>query len=78
MHEPTVAIGVSDTEVLSMWRQSSPEQLDLRSAIRQRIEQLLLGSYEEFQAEGTPQHFVGLLHEADFMEQNSSTENRAA
>jgi hypothetical protein len=60
-----------------MWRQSSPEQLDLRRAIRQRIEQLLLGSYKEFQA-GTPQRFVGLLDEADFMEQNSSTENRAA
>ena len=61
-----------------MWRQSSPEQLDLRRAIRQRIEQLLLGSYKEFHAGGTPQRFVGLLHEADFMEQNSSTENRAA
>jgi len=60
-----------------MWRQSSPEQLDLRSAIRQRIEQLLLGSYKEFQAGGMPQRFVGLLDQADFMEQNSSTENRA-
>jgi hypothetical protein len=34
-----------------MWRQSSPEILGLRRAIRQRIEQLLLGSYyyNEFQ-----------------------------
>jgi len=61
-----------------MWRQSSPEQLDLRRAIRQRIAQLLLSSYKEFRAGGTPQRFVGLLDEADLMEQNSSTENRVA
>jgi hypothetical protein len=60
-----------------MWRQSSPEILGLRRAIRQRIEPLLLGS-NEFQAEETPQRFVRLLQEVEFMELNSSTENRAA
>ena len=58
-----------------MWRQPSPEVLQLRRAIRQQIEQLLRGCYGKFQAEGTPQRFVGLLHEADFMEQNSSTDD---
>jgi hypothetical protein len=58
-----------------MWRQSSPETVELRCAIRQQIEQLLRGCYEKFQAEGTPQRFVGLLYEADFVEQNSSTDD---
>lgn len=61
-----------------MWRQSSPEILALRRAILQRIERLSLGSYNEFQAEETPQRFVGLLQEVEFMELNSSTENCAA
>jgi hypothetical protein len=61
-----------------MWRQPSPEILELRRAIRHQIGQLLLGCYGKFQSEGTPQRFVGLLHDADFLEQNSSTENRAA
>ena len=59
-----------------MWRQPSPETLELRRAIRHQIEQLLQGCYGKFQAEGTPQRFVGLLHEVDFMEQNSSMDDR--
>ena len=59
-----------------MWRQSAPEILELRRAIRQHIEQLLQGCYGKFQAEGTPQRFVGLLHEVDSMEQNSSADER--
>ena len=47
-----------------MWRQSAPEILELRRAIRQHIEQLLQGCYGKFQAEGTPQRFVGLLQES--------------
>ena len=58
-----------------MWRQPNPEAVELRRAIRQQIEQLLRACYGKFQAEGTPQRFVGLLHEADFMEQNSSTDD---
>ena len=57
-----------------MWRQPSPERLELRRAIRHQIEQLLRASYERSVAEGTLQRFVGLLHEADFMEQNGSSE----
>ena len=67
---------VPDTEVLTMWRQPSPETLELRRAIRHQIEVLLQRSYGKFQAEGTPLRFVGLLHERDFMEQNSSTDDR--
>ena len=62
-------------EVLTVWRQSSPEAVELRRAVRQQIEQLLRGYYGKFQAEGTPQRFVELLREADFLEQNSSTED---
>jgi hypothetical protein len=58
-----------------MWRQPCPEAVKLRRAIRQQIEQLLRGRYGKFQAKGTPQRFVGLLHEADFLEQNSSTDD---
>ena len=58
-----------------MWRQPSPEAVELRRAIRQQIEQLPRGYYGKFQAEGTPQRFVGLLHEADFLEQNSSPDD---
>ena len=67
---------VPDTEVLTMWRQPRPETLELRRAIRHQIEVLLQRSYGKFQAEGTPLRFVGLLHEHDFMEQNSSTDDR--
>jgi hypothetical protein len=59
-----------------MWRQPSPETLELRRAIRHQIEQLLQRCYGKFQAEGTPLRFVGLLHEHDFMEQNSFTDDR--
>jgi hypothetical protein len=59
-----------------MWRQSAPEIRELRRAIREHIEQLLQGCYGKFQAEGTPQRFVGLFPEVDFMEQNSSTDDR--
>jgi hypothetical protein len=58
-----------------MWRQPSPEVLQLRRAIRQQIEQRLQGCYGKFQAEGTPRRFVGLLHETDFMEQKSSADD---
>jgi hypothetical protein len=67
---------VPDAEVLTMWRQSSPEAFNLQRAIRQQIEQLLRGSYEELHLQGTPQRFVGLLYEIDFVEQNSSTDDR--
>ena len=69
---PSLALGYPKTEVLAMWRQPSPESLELRRAIRHQIEQLLQKSYGKFQAEGTPLRFVGLLHERDLMEQNSS------
>ena len=36
---------VPDTEVLTMWQQSSPEILDLRRGVRKQIEQLLRVSY---------------------------------
>ena len=59
-----------------MWRRPSPESLELRRAIRRQIKQLLQMSYGKFQAEGTPVRFVGLLEEYDFMERNSSTNDR--
>ena len=53
----------------------SPKQLQsLASVTSLRSVKHALGSYKEFQAGGTPQRFVGLLDETDFMEQNSSTE----
>ena len=58
-----------------MWRQPNPEAVELRRAIRQQIEQLLRGYCGKFQAEGTPQRFVELLQKADFMDQNSSTDD---
>jgi hypothetical protein len=60
-----------------MWRQPSPEMLEPRRAIRHQIGELLQGSYGEFQ-EGTPQRFVGLLHEVDFLEQTSSIDERSS
>jgi hypothetical protein len=67
---------VPDAEVFTMWRQSSPEAFNLRRAIRQQIEQLLRGSYEELHLQGTPQRFIGLLHDIDFVDQNSSTDDQ--
>jgi hypothetical protein len=58
-----------------VWRQSSPEAVELRHAIRQQIDQLLRMWYGKFQAEGTPQRFVELLQRADFMDKNSSTDD---
>ena len=55
-----------------MWPPTESGILELRRAIRHQIEQLLQRCYGKFQAEGTPLRFVGLLHEHDFMEQNSS------
>jgi hypothetical protein len=51
-----------------MWRQPTPERLNLRRDIRQEIQQLLRGSYENVRSEGTPTHFVGLIYESDFVE----------
>jgi hypothetical protein len=51
-----------------MWRQPTPERLNLRRDIRHEIRQLLHDSYENICSEGTPRHFVGLIYESDFME----------
>jgi hypothetical protein len=58
-----------------MWRQPTPERINLRRDIRQEIQQLLCGSYEllcgsyeNVRSEGTPPQFVGLIYESDFME----------
>ena len=59
-----------------MWRQPSPERLELRHVIRHQIEQLLRGYYGDFQAEETPQRFVALLCEVDFVGQDSSAGGR--
>jgi hypothetical protein len=55
-----------------MWRQPTPEVLNLRRTIRQQIKRLLRAMYTRVRAEGTPQRFVGLVNEVKFTEQNGS------
>ena len=55
-----------------MWRQPTPEVLNLRRTIRQQIKRLLRPIYRRVLDEGTPQRFVGLVNEVKFTEQNSS------